>query len=232
MNDKLIWGEESSGQFSTKSAYDMLTTPADYQGIHSNWLWIWKLKGPNKLKHFLWLAAHNNLMTNEMRFIRHKTDSPSCYRCHIYEENVLHVLRDCPKARLIWERFIDTSIQTDFFNASLTSCLQNNSTSHKRDLSGRIWSLCFLAIALNIWKTHNREVISNHQSTLTEVMHLIFSLIDNLHIAFDPHLETPSPPPRLVKWFKPPQGYVKINTDGSCYGNPGPAAVGGLFRND
>lgn len=35
---------------------------------------------------------------------------------------------------------------------------------------------------------------------------------------------------RLIKWNFPPAGTVKVNTDGSCLGNPGPASFGGVAR--
>uniref|UniRef100_A0A2C9W0H6 RNase H type-1 domain-containing protein n=1 Tax=Manihot esculenta TaxID=3983 RepID=A0A2C9W0H6_MANES len=31
-------------------------------------------------------------------------------------------------------------------------------------------------------------------------------------------------------WQPPPQGWMKLNVDGSCLGNPGPASAGGLLR--
>ncbi|GKU88076.1 hypothetical protein SLEP1_g2381 [Rubroshorea leprosula] len=35
---------------------------------------------------------------------------------------------------------------------------------------------------------------------------------------------------RLVCWEKPPEGYCKLNTDGSAHGNPGPTSAGGVIR--
>lgn len=35
---------------------------------------------------------------------------------------------------------------------------------------------------------------------------------------------------RVGKWFPPPVGILKINTDGSSKGNPGPARIGGVGR--
>ena len=35
---------------------------------------------------------------------------------------------------------------------------------------------------------------------------------------------------RVGKWSAPPQGILKINTDGSSKGNPGPAGIGGVGR--
>ena len=33
-----------------------------------------------------------------------------------------------------------------------------------------------------------------------------------------------------VKWFKPPAGWFKLNSDGASYGNPGKAGGGGIIR--
>ena len=35
---------------------------------------------------------------------------------------------------------------------------------------------------------------------------------------------------RVGRWQLPPQGVLKINTDGSSRGNPGPAGIGGIGR--
>lgn len=36
----------------------------------------------------------------------------------------------------------------------------------------------------------------------------------------------------IVRWEKPPGGWIKLNTDGASRGNPGIAAAGGVFRDD
>lgn len=37
---------------------------------------------------------------------------------------------------------------------------------------------------------------------------------------------------RRVRWEKPNNGWVRLNSDGYSLGNPGPASSGGLIRND
>jgi hypothetical protein len=43
----------------------------------SIWRWVWKWKGPKRIKAFLWIAAQNGLLTNEARVRRHFTKNPS-----------------------------------------------------------------------------------------------------------------------------------------------------------
>ena len=35
-----------------------------------------------------------------------------------------------------------------------------------------------------------------------------------------------------IRWERPPQGWMKLNTDGSANGNPGLAGCGGVIRDD
>ncbi|GAU42820.1 hypothetical protein TSUD_185780 [Trifolium subterraneum] len=72
--DTLAWGCTSDGRFNTKSAY--LTTHVST--VHPNqslFNLIWKWKGPERVKLFLWKASHACLMTNLERFRRRMTDS-------------------------------------------------------------------------------------------------------------------------------------------------------------
>jgi len=37
---------------------------------------------------------------------------------------------------------------------------------------------------------------------------------------------------RHVRWYPLLEGYIKVNVDGSSFGNPGNASFGGLLRNN
>lgn len=42
----------------------------------------------------------------------------------------------------------------------------------------------------------------------------------------------PAKSPKILEvYWTPPPGWLKVNTDGMASGCPGPAAVGGIFRN-
>ncbi|CAN1156102.1 Putative ribonuclease H protein At1g65750, partial [Linum perenne] len=80
--DGWAWGAEPNGKFSIKSAYNLLAgeeaVPRDLQEL---WMKTWKWRGPNRVKHFLWLAGHDRLLTNEERVKRKVTTNPDCPLC-------------------------------------------------------------------------------------------------------------------------------------------------------
>ncbi|KAF5957975.1 hypothetical protein HYC85_005200 [Camellia sinensis] len=51
------------GAFTIAAAYELVTDPGVDSG---NWLWLWKLKIPQKLKGLVWLALHQKLLTNSL----------------------------------------------------------------------------------------------------------------------------------------------------------------------
>ena len=69
--DVLIWPLSPSGSYSVRSAYRMLVEaenfalPSSSSSMSSNKIWkkIWKLKVPNKVRHFLWRVARDSLPT-------------------------------------------------------------------------------------------------------------------------------------------------------------------------
>ncbi|CAN1818067.1 hypothetical protein LINPERHAP1_LOCUS28261 [Linum perenne] len=62
-DDELIWGPYPRGKFTLKLAYEMLDRSNDTSTCDL-WKIVWKWEGPSRVKHFLWLVAHNRILTN------------------------------------------------------------------------------------------------------------------------------------------------------------------------
>ncbi|CAN1178324.1 Putative ribonuclease H protein At1g65750 [Linum perenne] len=107
--DSIVWGLEPDGAFSVRSAYLMITdnaaTPSDLV-----WRHIWRWNGPNKIKHFLWLATHKKLLTNEERGRRHLTNQVLCHCCSIHTESISHVIYECDFAMQVWRLALPQAI--------------------------------------------------------------------------------------------------------------------------
>ncbi|CAN1786746.1 Putative ribonuclease H protein At1g65750 [Linum perenne] len=109
--DRLVWGLEDKGIFSIKTAYlllkDINTGEEEY-----DWRLAWRWRGPNRIKHFIWLACHNRILTNEERNRRHLTNQVVCPRCSIHSESLSHVIRDCDFALQVWEDVLPSVVSS------------------------------------------------------------------------------------------------------------------------
>ncbi|MBA0781045.1 hypothetical protein Gotri_002005 [Gossypium trilobum] len=61
--DNCLWRPHKAGKFSVKATYNSLVQMDD-QARASVWSGIWKTNLPPRMKHFLWLVLHQNLLTN------------------------------------------------------------------------------------------------------------------------------------------------------------------------
>ncbi|CAN1142657.1 Putative ribonuclease H protein At1g65750 [Linum perenne] len=112
--DELIWGPGPKGKFSIKSAYEILDCISN-ESADNIWKTIWKWEGPNRVKHFIWLAAHERILTNSERCRRHIAQDSTCYRCPNICEDLLHVCRDCNLAKEVWMSLFPHRASGDFF---------------------------------------------------------------------------------------------------------------------
>ncbi|XP_075657106.1 uncharacterized protein LOC142627188 [Castanea sativa] len=108
------WSCTPSEEFSTSSAYKLLTTSASTdQAISSNqanqrriWKGIWKMQVPNKIKHFVWRIFNNALPTKCNLKRRHIIDSDLRELCKDTPEDALHAMcfynqvRDEPRTEM------------------------------------------------------------------------------------------------------------------------------------
>ena len=93
--------------------------------VDANWKIIWKLSVPQRLRLFMWLCYQDRIMSNGNRFVRHLTDDPRCFTCGEVEESSLHILRDCPVARILW-RQLGVCISNSQWRVNLKEWLAGN----------------------------------------------------------------------------------------------------------
>jgi hypothetical protein len=71
--------------------------------VEGNWLCIWKLKIPQKMKVFLWRMARGCLPTRQRLQQKGVNCSDRCVFCQSNFENDWHIFFGCEKAKEIWE---------------------------------------------------------------------------------------------------------------------------------
>lgn len=74
--DTIGWGGTSTCQFSIKRAYNLLTQ--NQSSVEGDWKILWSWKGPHRIQTFMWLVAHNRILTNYRRSRWGVGISPTC----------------------------------------------------------------------------------------------------------------------------------------------------------
>lgn len=173
---------------------------------------------PENIKQFVWLVSHGSLPTNCVT--RHVSNDASCQRCGAIQETILHALRDCSKARVVWNSFNFTQLQ-QFDCDDLHGWIK----IHAMGAHG----ILFLVVCWFIWQARNEEVFSDMTWRAWRIQSQIQNLIVSIDKSFGGQAQVKEP--RFVTWTPPIDNYVKLNVDGSSLRNPGPSGYGGVIRN-
>ena len=108
--DRVVWAHTPSGEFSTSSAYKLLVASASVNNAGSSsgvaqkhfWKWVWQLRVPNMIKHFIWGACNNALPTKSNLFRRQITTSDTCELCNGAPKDVLNVVWSSKELEVVW----------------------------------------------------------------------------------------------------------------------------------
>ncbi|KAJ1412772.1 Ribonuclease H-like superfamily [Sesbania bispinosa] len=191
--------------------------------------------GPERLKMFLWRILANGLLTNEGRFKRKLTLDPLCPRCLLKEESSLHALRDCREATAVWNLISNFQLHPNFFNFNIRDWIYHNLAGDPSGARYSQWPLLFAITIDSIWRQRNELVFSQTQKSTAEVGFLIKRYFDTSIAAVDLNRKTKIPgfisESQSIWWISPPEGWFKINCDGSVLSNNSQASCGGVLRN-
>ncbi|CAN1318165.1 Putative ribonuclease H protein At1g65750 [Linum perenne] len=228
-NDSLVWGLEPKGLFSVRSAYLMITdnaaSPED-----SVWRNIWKWNGPNRMKHFLWLASHKKLLTNEERGRRQLTTQVLCPRCSVNIESISHVIYECNFALQVWGAVLPQAI-------SARTAHTNFDDWWRVMICDKDVNVHFGVIAWCLWRARNKLIFEGATQSFLAVseqckfwINLVLSSWKTNQLGREAPGQARQT--QLIAWRPEDEGWFILNTDGSRYTHSGSTAIGGLIRDD
>ncbi|CAN1171162.1 Putative ribonuclease H protein At1g65750 [Linum perenne] len=227
--DSLVWGLEANEMFSVRSAVLMLQD-TDSPSPEPFWDKLWKWEGPNKIRHFLWLVSHNQLLTNEERNRRHLTYQVLCPRCSLHSESISHVFYDCGFALQVWQATCPLAIlarnEKSDFNIWWRSMMIDKQSNTSFGITA--WLL---------WRARNKLIFEGYNQTVNAIIeqskfwtNLVLSSWKTSQLGREaPGLARQT---QLIAWRPGDEGWSTLNTDGSCIHGSGSTAIGGLIRDD
>ena len=115
--DTLIWPLTSDGDYSVRSAYRMLVSaecillPSSSVSGSNGLVWKknWKMRVPNKIRHFIWRIVKDSLSMKQNLKAWHLPIGEDCDGCGEHTESIVHCLRLCDQVRSVWMSLQDFS---------------------------------------------------------------------------------------------------------------------------
>ncbi|KAK6803132.1 hypothetical protein RDI58_000916 [Solanum bulbocastanum] len=240
--DLAIWTLNTSGSFSVSSAWNIIRETREKTNFNTQ---TWHKNIPFKCSFLLWRAIRNKLPTNE-RLASFGIEPVKCYCCHSPGvDSIEHIFNSGTFARKVWSYFaVAMRIQTDYL--PLRSMIMRWWTAnYKNEAHKLVLQSIPIFICWNLWKNRCNKKYGGKSSNIARVKYLvILDTFKLLHTVF-PYITWPLEWKKLctfiencshdtkvtmVKWTRPQDSWVKLNTDGSAQGNPGNIGAGGILR--
>ncbi|XP_034211169.1 uncharacterized protein LOC117624139 [Prunus dulcis] len=225
--DCQIWQTTSNGLFSVKTAYNLLFSGTEW--LNPWWKVLWKLKLPPKILFFFWLAYQGKIMSNEQRARRLFIGDPACCICDWHSESTLHILRDCTRAKRVWNLFLNSNQYAPFFHAELHPWLLSNFCSKNMFLQIP-WKTLFGVICWHLWKWRNDFIFNNKDDLPFNPRELILSATKEWIKASTNNQLGGDKIQVSLAWTPPENGVLKLNVDGSLMKSSGSIGAGGVIR--
>nr|XP_023896924.1 uncharacterized protein LOC112008814 [Quercus suber] len=222
--DKLSWSSNPRGVFDLKSAYSLATDnePCQFDGE-----WIWKARVLPKIKFFAWKCMHNSVGVKACLAERGMSINMLCPLCVLEVETIAHALRDCRLVREVWFNLGVARNDMEFFNEELEIWMTKNA----KVTSPLHWDTVFLFAIWILWQKRNLVLFQKKPVSLNTHIEIIQRAREFIHCGINTVTEHRQIL-RAIRWERPNRGWVKLNTDGSSSGNPGPAGCVGVLRDE
>jgi hypothetical protein len=157
VEDEVRWRWTQDGEYSTKSAYLI-----QFVGVFAKTKIsvIWRAKAEPKCRFFAWTLLHKKILTANNLIKRGWTDDTDCRLCGNELETPVHLCKDCPFTKEVWEILKQwlqlTVIQSVNTAGSLHNhwwrCRRRFQKNERRKVDG-----IFIYFWWNIWKERNRR---------------------------------------------------------------------------
>ncbi|XP_019240885.1 PREDICTED: uncharacterized protein LOC109220870 [Nicotiana attenuata] len=241
--DKPFWMLETRGNFSVKSAWEYLRR-RNNPSIAYKMFWVKGL--PFKISFFIWKVWKAKLPLDDfMRRLGYFMPS-KCWCCaDPKEESLGHLFFTSNAARIVWRYFLrraGIAVEGISLHQAITKCWMAKVIPRLKPIMQALPA----CIVWELWKRRNSLKYGTAVS-VSRVIYQVSSTLQNLVQSRKPGLQvphnwsellqmleqyTPTLKHEKVIWEFPQVGWIKVNTDGACRGNPGRSSIGFCLRDE
>ncbi|XP_048496063.1 uncharacterized protein LOC125495441 [Beta vulgaris subsp. vulgaris] len=227
--DLLYSSWSSEGKFNNKEAASYIQSlKPNHPKSQFDWSIIWNAPGHPKIKLFLWQAWWERLPTNENLFFRKCANSPECNTCFNSKENILHILRDCPRADSIWNKINKPNWP---LNQNLYIWIEENLKLSTFRFGKIPWNVLFSFTVWEIWKRRNNWIFKRKNDNEDVFIKSLTWFAQEWYFSQpNTNLQKKLLSPHNTKWKPPEPNKKKINVDASFLVTNHVTGIGGLCR--
>ncbi|KAG5606154.1 hypothetical protein H5410_027646 [Solanum commersonii] len=194
-------------------------------------------------------AAHLHGMRSERRGPRpdsiHSFDIRISLLKFPFFYTIEHTFNNGQFATYVWKSFAEAAGITTDHSSLPQLIIQWWSAKYNNEAQKLLLQATPIFICWNLWKNHCASKYGGKSSNVSRVKYAIYKDNYKLMNTISPQIKWPSiwkelfqlgehcihdTKVILIKWIKPPDRWVKINTDGSALSNPSRIGVGGILR--
>ena len=175
---------------------------------------------------------HNSISVRESLARRGMSVDTDCPLCNIAVESVAHAFRDCHIVKAVCYQLGVCQSNSNFFTQDLRNWLKSNATAKSNESHrGLHWNILFPFAIWLIWKHRNQVVFKNRGANPALANMIIMQATKFFHCVSDQRNNR-----RLVikqvRWERPGEGWLKLNTNGAANAMMNSAGAGGVVRGD
>lgn len=225
--DSRFWLFDEKGNFTVKSCYRRLRGETECPD-KVFWKKLWGLNLPGKVINFFWRTCRQVLPTADALRKKIVDINPNCSWCQRNVEIDLHVLFGCCFAKEVWARVGLADVVQVALNDSVLTLLKRAFQTGTREQNDMVDLVCW-----NLWHRRNNWVWNCINTSSFGVQSRSSSMLVEWNRAREElATSTRQQQGSCRRWSKPPEGWVKINTDAACNLRTGQMRVGCVIRDD
>ncbi|XP_015084239.1 uncharacterized protein LOC107027648 [Solanum pennellii] len=241
--DQAVWKLNIHGSFSCSSAWEEIRNKKAKNNFNSL---IWHKSIPFKTSFLLWRTLKGKLPTNE-KLSNFGIEPSPCFCCfdRAGMNTIEHIFNLGPFAAKVWKFFAATAgLQAD--HSTLPTLIKQWWTAKPSNAGHQLLMQATpIFICWNLWKNRCAGKYGGKATNISRVKYAIYKDTFKMLKNTFPHIKWPASWTALIQttercfhnikvcmvtWFKPPDQWIKINTDGSALTNEGKIGAGGIIR--
>ena len=216
--DKQVWFLTPNGDYSTRSAYHLLSNVerskrpscSNLEKSHRLWNGFWGLQIPHKVKHMLWRAAHNAIPSLYNLWRRKVVTAALCPSYKSGSEDTMHALWTCPSLLVVWsnDEMLTKLLRSKFNDFS---DLLGMDFLMKDWIDPNLLAICFWLV----WSKRNSDRLGEPSVALGRIRAKAATLLHDFRSAQLSQPVASTIVARAARRTPPLPSHLKINFDGA-----------------